>query len=502
MCNLATWIVFLPLAFGAVMLLFPNLKEGRSWKLGTVFAILQLAITLVAWFKFDEGAKGLQLGTNLDWFVELGSRFHLGFDGISIILALLVALVMVVIFVGARNFTWLEPSRERLFVGMMFFLQAGALGTFAAADLVLFYIFWELVLIPSYFLIGIFGGKDRIKAAVQFFMYTAIGSLLMLLAFSWLIFEHSRQFGAPSAAFSDLAHLKLSFDSSSLFAAMASPQGAVFCAIMLAFLVKSPLIPLHGWLLRTYREAPTAVTIFIAAVLGKMGTYGVIRFLGMFPEALSYWSVCLMWLAAIGILFGAFQAISSKDIKSLIAWSSLSHVSYILLGLFSGSIESASGAVLQMFNHGLIIAGLFLVTSYLEARRGSLHIDDFGDFANKTPILSIMFLLLMLGSIALPGTSSFVGEFLILAGAFKAHMLVGVLGALGMVFGAIYMLTFFQKTMFGKASSTSPVGDLSFEEISALCLVVWLVFQVGIYPQGFINKIKSSPSIQVVKEHQ
>ena len=501
MCNLATWIVFLPFLFGTCILLIPNSKEGMSWKFGTIFSFIQLAMTLFAWFKFNEGAKGLQMGTDLEWFVELGSRFHLGFDGISMVLSLLVALVMVIIFVGAKPFTWLEPNREKMFVGMMFLLQAGALGTFLSADLILFYVFWELVLIPSYFLIGVFGGKDRIRAAVQFFMYTAIGSLFMLLAFSWLIFEHARQFGVPSAAFSDLAHIKLAFDGSSLSTALTSPQGAAFLAMMLAFFVKSPLIPFHGWLLRTYREAPTAVTIFIAAVLGKMGTYGVIRFLAVFPEAFNYWSTTFMWLATIGILFGAFQAISSKDIKALIAWSSLSHVSYILLGIFSGGIESSAGAVLQMFNHGLLISGLFLVSGYLESRRGSLHIDDFGDFANKTPVLSILFLLIMLGSIALPGTSSFVGEFLILAGAFKTNMLVGFIASLGMVFGAIYMLTFFQKTMFGKASSTSSVVDVNFAEIAALFLVVWFVFQVGVFPQGFMNKIKSTPSFQVVKEH-
>ncbi len=500
MCNLLSWIVCLPVCFAVLIFLLPRTWAKHAWNLGLAFSLVTFALMCKAWVMFDPELKGLQLQVEQPWFSEVGSRFHLGFDGISIVMGLLVSVVTLLIFVGARSFTCMPVAKEKNFVGLLLLLQTGALGAFAAADLLIFFMFWEFVLIPSYFLIGMFGGSDRIRAAVRFFIYTALGSLFMLFAFAWLIGEHSRQFGFLSASFADVAHVKLAFANSSLMAAVGSQQGLVFLAFMLAFLVKSPLIPFHGWLLKTYQEAPTAATVFIAAVLGKMGTYGLIRFMGMFPDAFQYSHVLFMLISSIGILFGAFQALGSKSVKELISWSSLSHVSYILLGIFSGGEEAISGAVLQMFNHGILIAGLFLVAGYLDARRPEGTILDFGGFAKKTPILAIFFMVIMLGSIGLPGTNGFVGEFLILAGAFKSHMLVGALATTGMVFGAIYMLSFYQKTMFGKPSFHGETKDIGASDLLALTLVCWFVFQVGLYPQSFIARIKSSSDVQLVKE--
>jgi NADH-quinone oxidoreductase subunit M len=500
MSNLISWLIFLPSFTAAFLLLIPKSWAKHAWTIGLGSSLVSLALLGKAWVSFDPEVKGLQLQVNVPWFIELGSRYHIGFDGISLVMGLLVSVVSVLIFLGARSFTCLPAAKEKVFVALLLALQTGAIGAFAAADLVIFFMFFEFVLIPSYFLVGMFGGKDRIRAGVRFFIYTALGSLFMLFAIAWLIGEHGRQFGMLSASYADIARLTLDFSDSTLGAALGSTQGLVFLAFMLAFFVKSPLIPFHGWLLKTYEEAPTAGTVFIAAVLGKMGTYGLVRFLGFFPAAFAYFHVFFMWVSGIGILFGAFQALKSKSMKALIAWSSLSHVSYILLGIFSGGEEAASGAVLQMFNHGILIAGLFLVAGYLDARRPDGTILDFGGFAKKTPILAVFFMILVLGSIGLPGTSGFVGEFLILAGAFKSHMLIGALATTGMVFGAMYMLSFYQKTMFGKASFLGETKDIGAGDMMALTLAVWLVFQVGLHPQSFIGPIKTSPSIQIDKE--
>jgi len=496
MLELVEWIVFLPVLAGILLLVLPKSLSRYAWSMGIVISLVHLALVASAWFQFDDTQKGLQFLVNKSWWPELGSRYVLGLDGISLVLSLLVSVVGVMVLLGARSFTWFEPSKEKIFLSLLFLIQGGALGTFASGDTVLFYLFWEVALLPAVLLIGLFGGKDRIKAAIRFFVYTVVGSLFMLLAFAWLMAEHARQFGSPSGVFSDLIRLNLSFNSHAFWGGIGSVEGAVFFALLLAFLVKSPMFLLHGWMPKTYREAPTAATALIAAVMSKMGTYGVIRFMDWFPEALQSFSLPLMWMSALGILYGAFQAISSKNHKDLIAWSSLSHVSYILLGLFSGSVEARSGAVLQMFNHGVIIAGLFLVSGYLESRRGSLNLSDFGGYVKKTPVLAVFFMILVLASVALPGTNGFVGEFLILAGAFKGYWLIGALAATGMVLGAMYMLTLYQKMMFGKPSSHFVGKDLGLGDLLALALASCFVFSIGIYPGSFMAKIQSSMTMQ------
>jgi NADH-quinone oxidoreductase subunit M len=355
------------------------------------------------------------------------------------------------------------------------------LGVFAALDLVLFYVFWEAMLIPMYLLIGVWGGPNRVYAAVKFILYTMVGSLLMLVGILWLYFH-----GVPG---------EQTFDLVRIFDAGAIPEQAqlwLFGAFALAFAIKVPMFPFHTWLPDAHVEAPTAGSIILAGVLLKMGTYGFIRFaIPLFPNAAYDLLPIVCGLAIIGIIYGALVSMMQADLKRLVAFSSVSHLGYVMLGMFAFNMQGVEGSLYQMLNHGVSTGSLFLIVGMIYERRHTRMISDFGGLSKVMPIYATFFMIVTLSSIGLPGTNGFVGEFLILLGAFRSNMLYGVLATTGVVLGAAYMLWMFQRVMFGviKKPENEKLKDLNGREIATLVPMVVLIFLMGIYPKLFFNKM-------------
>jgi NADH-quinone oxidoreductase subunit M len=365
------------------------------------------------------------------------------------------------------------------------------IGVFLSLDLFLFYIFWEVILIPMYLLIGIWGGKNRLYASLKFFLYTLAGSTLMLLASIYLAVQVKNQTGNLSFSLIDIIHLSLT----------AKEQTVLFLAFALAFAVKVPYFPFHTWLPDAHTEAPTAGSIILAGILLKMGTYGFLRFnLPMFPEATVQMAPFMSVMAVIGIIYGAFMALVQTDIKRLVAYSSVSHMGFVMLGIFALNEEGLNGAVLQMINHGISTGMLFLLVGMIYERRHTRIISEYGGITRVMPVFAIYTMIALLSSIALPGTNGFIGEFLILSGSFLSNHLLGIMAASGVILGAVYMLWMYQRVFFGKIENkeNESLKDLSFREHSLLIPLVILIFAIGIYPKYFMNYF-SSPVKGLVK---
>jgi len=497
MNQLLPWMIFLPALGAALILVLPQQKTSWARPLGVFVSAVVGLFALLLWQSFDTEISGPQFLVKQAWLPEFGINFELALDGLNLPLVVFTALLTPLAFLG----TWslqadTQSSMQKHMTALVLLMETGALGTFLSQDLFLFYVFWEVILIPAYLLIGMYGGADRLKATLQFFIYTFAGSLFMLVGIAWLIYVQKNSTGVASASIQDLQNLRLMFDPEAGLGGLLSLQGLLFAAFALAFFVKSPLVPFHAWLPSTYTQAPTLVTIYLAAILSKMGTYGILKILlPFFPEAARSFSPVLMWMAAIGIVYGAVLAIAQKNLKTAIAYSSLSHVSYILLGLFSLSASGMSGALLQMVNHGIAIAGLFLLVGLLEKKRGSLDLSAFGGLARATPLLATSFMVMVLSSVALPGTNGFVGEFLVLVASFRVNSGATILAATGMVLGAVYMLNLYQKTMFGAPSSESvnaSWSDLGMKEIIVMVVLGAGVIGIGVAPQTYLVRSKLS----------
>lgn len=494
MNQLLSWMIFLPAVGAALILLLPNGRVARP--LGILISAVVAVMGLMLWLNFDPEALGPQFAIKQPWLPAMGVSFEVALDGLNLPLVVFTALLTPLAFLG----TWSLPANategmQKRMTALVLLMECGALGTFLSQDLFLFYVFWEVILIPAYLLIGMYGGADRVKTTLQFFIYTFAGSLLMLVGIAWLIYAQKSTTGEFSASIVELQNLRFAFDPEAGWGGLLSAQGLLFAAFAAAFFVKSPLVPFHAWLPSTYTQAPTLVTIYLAAVLSKMGTYGILKILlPLFPDAARAFGPALMWLAAIGIVYGALLAIAQKNLKSAIAYSSLSHVSYILLGLFSLTPSGMNGALLQMVNHGIAIAGLFLLVGHLEKSRGSLELAAFGGLAKTTPLLATSFMVMVLSSVALPGTNGFVGEFMVLVSSFRVDSGATILAATGMVLGAVYMLNVYQKTMFGGASEDAPTGtvwaDLSVKEIVVMAALSAAVVGIGVAPQGYLARSK------------
>jgi NADH-quinone oxidoreductase subunit M len=502
MNQLLSWMIFLPAVGAALILLLPNTRLARP--LGVLISAVVAVMGLMLWLNFDKAALGPQFVIKQPWLPDLGVYFEVGLDGLNLPLVVFTALVTPLAFLG----TWSLPanateSMQKRMTALVLMMECGALGTFLSQDIFLFYVFWEVILIPAYLLIGMYGGADRLKTTLQFFIYTFAGSLLMLVGIAWLIYAQKATTGEYSASIAELQNLRFAFSPEAGWGGLLSIQGLLFAAFAAAFFVKSPLVPFHAWLPSTYTQAPTLVTIYLAAVLSKMGTYGILKILlPLFPEAARAFAPTLMWLAAIGIVYGAFLAIAQKNLKTAIAYSSLSHVSYILLGLFSLTPSGMNGALLQMVNHGIVIAGLFLLVGHLEKNREGLDLANFGGLAKTMPLLATSFMVMVLSSVALPGTNGFVGEFMILVSSFRVNSAATVLAASGMVLGAVYMLNIYQKTMFGGASQEASVGswtDLSVKEIVVMAALSAAVVGIGVAPQGYLER--SRIAIEATVKH-
>lgn len=486
---LLSTVVFLPLLFAIVAAVWPQKSTLRPLALG--FSLVEFLVSLTILQNFDPNTASLQLVEKFSWIPRFGINYFLAIDGISLWLVLLTTFLTPVILLAA----WKSiDEKENGFFACLFLLQTAMLGTFLAFDAVFFYVFWELSLIPMYFIIGIWGGSRRIYATVKFFIYTMAGSILMLVAIIYMMFLTQENFGAMSASLLDFYKLKIPFIGGTFF----SLQTLLFFAFSLAFAVKVPLFPVHTWLPDAHVEAPTPGSVVLAGVMLKMGTYGFVRWvIPLFPEAAEYWAWLFLILGVIGVIYGALVAMVQPDIKKLIAYSSVSHMGYIILGLFVFNQYGTTGAIYQMLNHGVSTGALFILIGMIYERTHSREISKYGGLAGVMPIYAIFFFIVTLSSIAVPLTNGFIGEFLILLGAFKDHPEFTYFAVTGVVLGAVYMLWMFKRVFFGEkgilvVDQAHPLQDLNTREIIVLVPIVIMIFWMGIFPNHFLNWSKAS----------
>jgi NADH-quinone oxidoreductase subunit M len=497
-----TTITFLPLV-GALGLLFFNResKKAIAWY-ATGVAFLGMLVSLPLFWRYRPEGAAFQFENSIPWIPSIGVQYHVGVDGISI---LLILLTTVLGFLAILSSWTAITERVKEYYVMMLILQTGMLGVFISLDFFLFYVFWEVMLVPMYFLIGVWGGPRRLYAAIKFFLYTLLGSVLMLLGILALYFFHGNLTG--NYTFDVVTLMEMARESSPAWISMAR---WIFLAFFVGFAIKVPMFPFHTWLPDAHVEAPTAGSVILAGVLLKMGTYGFVRFsLPILPEATRHYLPWMLGLSVIGILYGAMVAMVQKDWKKLVAYSSVSHLGFCMLGVFALNEIGLNGGILQMINHGISTGALFLIVGLIYERRHTRMISDFGGLSRQLPIYATFFLIMTLSSIGLPLLNGFIGEFTILMGAW--HIPIGfqlpipfsskallfgprvwtVLAVLGIVLGAAYMLWLYQRTMFGKLDKpeNEALKDLNFREVLTLAPLVVLAFWIGIYPAPFMDMI-------------
>jgi NADH-quinone oxidoreductase subunit M len=475
---------------GAALAMLSRKTQGRAYGVAVVTAVIEMVLALVVAFMYNDHVRGAQ---TFDFAMRhvlsapFGLAYDVALDGISMLMVVLTALVVLLSLLGAR-----DKRREPAFVAWLLLLTSFTMGSFVAHDLLEFFIFFELTLIPCYFIISQWGGVERSKAALKFFIYTFAGSAFLLIGIMYLGFVHQHQTGgALTFAYGTLSSTSLSHGASIW----------LFIAFALAFAVKSPIWPLHTWSPITYAEAPTAGSIELSALLAKLGSYGLLRFaVGLFPLALPDTRPWVMTLAVIGILYGSAVACMALDLKRFVAYSSLAQMGFITLGVMTGSKIAMVGAVLLMFNHGVITIGFFLIIGFIEKRRASIAIKDFSGLQGPAPVLAGIFMVVMLASIGLPGLSGFISEYLILIGTFATHTWWGVVGTFGVVAAAVYLLWAYQRVFHGRAvGANAAIEDASTKERWVLVPVVVLIVVLGVFPKPVLDRI--SPSVQQLIEH-
>ena len=481
-------VLFLPLIGIGLLLVVPAGNEAMTRRLTLAVTVVQLALAAWLYVRFDSQVAGLQFETRLPWIAAWGVYYQIGLDGYNVLLVLLTAFLGPLVVAG--SFTAITKD-VKLFYAMVLAVQFAMLGTFVAQDLFLFYLFWETMLIPMFLLIGIWGGERRIYATIKFVLYTAFGSILMLAAVIYLVWSLQTTTGVTSFAFADLVKTRLPLD----------VQTWLLAAFALSFAIKVPMVPLHTWLPDAHVEAPTAGSVILAGVMLKMGTYGFMK-LGfpLFPDATHLVTPVLMSLAVLSIVYGACLALVQDDIKKIIAYSSISHLGYVMLGLLSLDLIGIQGAMIQMVSHGLVAGGLFLIVGMIYERCHTRELRAYGGLAKLLPVYSVFFMILTLASVGLPTTSGFTGEFLVLLGAFKAAWPLHVAGdnlplalaaiaVAGVVLGALYMLRFALGFLFGAPKAPhQPFADLGGREKAILGLIVVAVFALGLFPDEPMRK--------------
>ncbi|MFQ5746493.1 MAG: NuoM family protein [Gemmatimonadota bacterium] len=476
-----TSLLALPLAGAGVCFAVPE-RQVRSVALGTSVATFALSVPL--FFAFRTGTAAVQNFVSLPWVGSWGIGYTIGIDGISLLMVLLTTFVTPLAILGSFRAV---TEHVRAFYAMMLLLLSAMLGVFVALDLFLFFLFWEIMLIPMYFLIGVWGGKRKVYSAVKFFLFTAVGSLLMLVAIVSLVVLYHREYGVLTFAYNDLVQMPVA----------RHLQFWLFGAFALAFAIKVPLFPVHTWLPDAHVEAPTAGSVILAGVLLKMGTYGFLRFaLPFFSHAATSPAVVngILGLAVIGIIYGAWVAAVQPDAKKLVAYTSIAHLGFVMMGLFALTRQSLEGGILQMVNHGISTGALFLLIGMLYERRHTRAIADFGGIARVMPMFAAAFVVVALSSIGLPGTNGFVGEFLILLGTFRTHPIAAFAAATGVIFAAAYMLPMVQRLLYGPVTRDENRGlrDLSARERLVLLPALGMILLIGVYPQPFLARTSAS----------
>jgi NADH-quinone oxidoreductase subunit M len=478
-----SFLAFFPLA-GVVLLMFLDRKNHQRLKTVTLgISMVEFVVSLPLWFNFDGTTAAMQFVERHSWLPTYGISYYVGIDGFSLLLIMLTTFLTPLCVLA----TWTDiQHRVKEFMICLLALMSGMVGVFISLDLFLFYVFWEVMLIPMYLLIGIWGNPARrVYAAIKFFLFTMFGSVLMLVAILVLYFQYGQSTGNYTFDLLKLYGLKLPFHF----------QFWMFLAFGLAFAIKVPMFPFHTWLPDAHTEAPTVGSVILAAVLLKMGTYGFLRFnMPLFPEAAHYFVPLFSVLAVIGIIYGALVSMVQKDLKRLIAFSSVSHLGFVMLGLFTFTMPGVQGGIIQMINHGLSTGALFLCVGMVYERRHTRMIADFGGLSKVMPIFATIFMIVTLSSIGLPGLNGFVGEFLILLGTFKVNKFYAVFAASGVIFAACYMLWMFQRVMFGECTNpkNQELKDLSIREIAIFVPLLLFIVWIGVYPNTFLEKTKAT----------
>jgi len=484
MSHLLSWIVFVPLIGVPLLWLLPAKKA--KW-IALIATIVDFVVAFPLFLNFDKAAKGITSGMQfvekVPWIPSLGVEYHLGVDGISIAMILLTLIIGVV----AALASWRISQYERGYFAMFLLLQTAMLGVFVSLDLILFYLFWEIMLFPMYFLIGIWGGPRRVYAAIKFFLYTLAGSVGMLLAIIaiWYFAPGERTFNMIELV--QRVHEGGVFSGPMIFGFPFTK--VVFIALFIGFAIKVPIFPFHTWLPDAHVEAPTAISVILAGVLLKMGTYGFLRInFPLFPEVFEWFRDFLIALAVINIVYGALCALAQSDLKKMIAYSSVSHMGFVLLGIGAATTQGLNGAVLQMFNHGTITAMLFLLVGVVYDRAHHRQIAGFGGLASVTPVYAAITSVAFMAAIGLPSMSGFISEFLILTGAFKVYKIATIIAGLGIIFGAAYMLWAYQRVFFGPLNPKyKNLTDMNFVELASVVPLIIIVFYLGILPDRLIG---------------
>lgn len=492
MQNILTILIFTPVA-GAILIGFMNKNNEQAIKVLTLaISLLVFLLSVPLYFLFDAANPEMQFTQHLDWIPQWGAYYSIGLDGISLLLVLLTTFTMPLAVLAA----WKGVHRHiKGFMISLLLLDAGMVGVFCARDMLLFYIFWEAMLVPMYLIIGIWGHEERIKAAVTFFLYTMAGSLFMLVAILYMYFQTGAvmagevQVSAHTFAVDAFYALKLPYES----------QVLLFWAFALAFMVKVPMFPFHTWLPLAHVEAPTTGSVNLAAILLKMGPYGFLRFcIPFFPTVAAEYSPWIIGLALVGIIYGALVAMVQPDAKKLVAYSSVSHLGFVMLGVYAMSIEAWQGAMLIMIGHGISTGALFIMIGMLYDRRHTRLIENFGGLWKIVPIFSAVFMIVCLSSLGLPGTNGFVGEFLVLLGTFASTIphakLYATIAMLGVILAAVYLLWMYQRMIFGEVhhEENRSLKDLSFREYAMMIPLLVMIFWIGIYPKSFTDKTEAT----------